>query len=141
MMRVLLSMTLSAGFLVSGCASLQEKTGSKVDAIEPEISSVLPQIIAVSAPPETSKPVATWEIATPDKTLKSAITRWSAAAGWQLSWELPIDYAIELRTTITGTFEEAVEVVAKSMDKAEVPMKMILYKGNKVLRIVAKGVE
>ena len=91
---------------------------------------------------ETRAPLAqVWEIAMTDKTLNGAIARWTGLAGWQLLWELPVDYAVEARTTVPGTFEEAVETVTKSMETAEIPMKAIFYKGNKVLRIVAKGVK
>jgi len=81
----------------------------------------------------------TWEIALSDKTLNGAIARWTSAAGWQLVWELPVDYAIEAKTTVPGTFEEAIETVVRSMETAEIPMKAIFYRGNKVLRIVQKG--
>lgn len=79
-----------------------------------------------------------WDIESTDKTLNSAISRWSAVAGWQLLWELPVDYSVDAKTTIRGTFTEAVETIVKSMEKTEVPMKAIFYSGNKVLRIVAR---
>lgn len=82
-----------------------------------------------------------WEIVVSDKTLNAALSRWAAAAGWQLLWELPIDYAVEARTAVPGSFEEAVSTVTKSMETAEIPMKAIFYQGNKVLRITAKGAE
>lgn len=91
---------------------------------------------------ETTRPAsAAWDIVPADKTLNTALARWAAQAGWQLVWELPVDYAVEARTSVPGTFEEAVGTVARSMDSAEIPMKAIFYAGNKVLRIVAKGVE
>ncbi|MGZ3237541.1 MAG: toxin co-regulated pilus biosynthesis Q family protein [Burkholderiaceae bacterium] len=96
-----------------------------------------PDAVKVEAP----VPAPVWEIALTDKTLNGALARWSVAAGWQLMWELSVDYAVEARTTIPGTFEEAVEMVTKSMGTAEIPMKAIFYKGNKVLRIVQKGVK
>jgi hypothetical protein len=89
----------------------------------------------------TPKPSRTWEITPADKTLRSALGRWATSAGWQLVWELPVDYSVEALTTVPGTFEEAVGLVAKGMDSAEIPMKAILYSGNKVLRIVTKGNE
>jgi hypothetical protein len=84
---------------------------------------------------------APWTIVPADKTLNTALARWAAAAGWQLLWELPVDYAVDVRTEIRGTFLEAVGLVAKSMDTAEIPMKAIFYEGNRVLRVVAKGTE
>lgn len=79
-----------------------------------------------------------WSIESTDKTVNSTLSRWAAAAGWQLLWELPVDYSIDAKTTIHGTFTQAVEAVAKSMGKTEYPMKVIFYSGNKVLRIVAR---
>ena len=86
----------------------------------------------------TAPPPPVWEVVPSDKTLKAALTRWTAAANWQLVWELPVDYAVSVRTEIKGSFSEAVETVAKSMETAEMPMKAIFYEGNRVLRIVAK---
>lgn len=83
----------------------------------------------------------TWELAPTDKTLKTALARWSRTAGWQLVWELPVDYEVDARTAVQGTFQEAVGAVARSMESAEVPMKAIFYAGNRVLRVVAKGAE
>jgi hypothetical protein len=115
---------------------------------DPAESLPIPQAPAVAAvaavaPPQPvpSQPAAAWEIIPADKTLNTAMARWAEAAGWQLLWELPVDYAVETRSTVSGTFEQAVEAVAKSMDAAHVPMQAIFYNGNKVLRIVAKGGE
>jgi hypothetical protein len=82
-----------------------------------------------------------WEIMVTDKTLNATMARWAATAGWQLLWELPVDYAVEARTKVHGTFEEAVGIVAGSMETAEIPMKAVFYQGNRVLRIMAKGSE
>ena len=89
------------------------------------------------APPRAAA-VPSWDILPSDKTLKAALTRWAAAASWQLVWELPVDYAVDVRTGIKGSFIPAVETVARSMGTAETPMKAIFYEGNHVLRIVAK---
>jgi hypothetical protein len=96
---------------------------------------------ASSATQDAPKVSANWEIVLSDKTLNAAIARWTLAAGWQLSWELPVDYAVDAHTTIPGSFEDAVEIVVKSMETAEIPMNAIFYKGNKVLRIVPKGMK
>jgi hypothetical protein len=94
---------------------------------------------AVRKPAPPAAPV--WEIMVSDKTLNAALQRWAAAAGWQLLWELPVDYAVEARTTVPGNFDEAVNTVVKSMESAEIPMKAVFYQGNKVLRIMVKGSE
>jgi hypothetical protein len=95
----------------------------------------------VLAQGDTAKAKQSWEILPTDKTLSAALGRWAKSAGWQLVWELPVDYSVDARTTVPGTFEEAVGMVAKGMDTAEISMKAIFYAGNRVLRIVAKGTE
>lgn len=107
----------------------------------PLAANAAPAAAPVVAPAEPPKPAQTWEIVPTDKTLNAALARWAANAGWQLVWELPVDYAVEARTVVPGTFEEAVGMVARSMEGAEIPMKAIFYSGNKVLRIVTKGAE
>lgn len=97
---------------------------------------------ALSVPP--AAPALTslaWEVVPADRTLNTALARWAGVAGWQLVWELPVDYAVNVRTEIRGTFAEAVGQVVKSMETAEIPMKVIFYDGNRVLRIVAKGTQ
>ena len=79
-----------------------------------------------------------WDVRLADRTLSMTFARWAGMAGWQLIWELPLDYVIDASTQIGGSFEEAVEAVANSMTSAETPMQVIFYKGNKVLRIVSK---
>ena len=79
-----------------------------------------------------------WEVTPADRTLKAALARWAETAGWQLVWELPVDYAVSARTEIKGNFTAAVETVAASMATADMPMKAIFYDGNRVLRIVAR---
>jgi len=107
-------------------------------------STAVPAAAAAASVPSRleSRPVdPVWEIVVADKTLNAAMARWAAQAGWQLLWELPVDYAVEARTTVPGSFEEAVSTVAKSMEGAEIPMKAVFYQGNKVLRIMSKGSE
>ena len=91
--------------------------------------------------PAAPPPEPTWTVLQSDKTLNGTLQRWAAGAGWQLMWELPVDYAVAVRTELHGSFADAVGMVVKSMEGADVPMKAIFYDGNKVLRIVAKGTE
>jgi len=100
-------------------------------------SAAVPSRAATPLNPEDQE----WEIIVSDKTLNAAMARWAATAGWQLLWEIPVDYAVEARTSVRGSFEQAVSIVAKSMESAEIPMKAVFYQGNKVLRIMAKGSE
>lgn len=105
--------------------------------VAPVATAVVPVRAAPAAPP----PEPTWTVLQSDKTLNGTLQRWAAGAGWQLMWELPVDYAVAVRTELHGSFADAVGMVVKSMEGADVPMKAIFYDGNKVLRIVAKGTE
>jgi len=82
-----------------------------------------------------SKPV--WEISPSDGTLRSAFARWAGAAGWQLSWDAPVDYPIKVRASFQGSFDEAVGSVASALETADVPLQVTFYRANKVLRVVA----
>ncbi|MFZ6774458.1 toxin co-regulated pilus biosynthesis Q family protein [Undibacterium sp. SXout7W] len=134
--------------------SSSKDSATLVDTVKQDTVAVAEnKILAAKSIPEMRVPEATpptsavmisntvWEIAVSDKTLNAAIARWTAQAGWQLLWELSVDYAVEARTIVPGTFEEAVETVTRSMETAEIPMKAIFYKGNKVLRIVQGGMK
>lgn len=136
-------------------ARIQHSSAPVVVAAAPKSSATLPPLptrtasvavapvvpVASVSQPMIPRADQAWDIVPTDKTLNAALARWASVAGWQLMWELPVDYAVEARTTVPGNFEEAVSTVAKSMETAEIPMKAIFYQGNKVLRIVVKGSE
>jgi hypothetical protein len=82
-----------------------------------------------------------WDVKPSDKSLRATLARWAESAGWQLAWELPVDYPVTLGASLGGSFEDAVVTIVKSMEQAETPPKVIFYKGNRVVRIVAKGNE
>jgi hypothetical protein len=52
---------------------------------------------------------------------------------------VPIDFGVDADATVTGTFEQALEAVVEALKKSDTPIQAVLYRGNKVLRIVAKG--
>lgn len=113
--------------------------------VPPPMAGPAPAVPAAQTPmvPKagSAAKASTWDIKAMDRTLNAALARWAYVAGWQLLWEVPIDYAVEADTSIGGTFEQAVETVTQSMAGAEIPLKAIFYQGNRVLRIVAKGAE
>lgn len=101
-----------------------------------------PLIVAKPIPaPPAAPPAQGWEVTAADRTLKGAMTRWAAVAGWQLMWELPVDYEVDARSRITGSFEDAVTAVSRSLANADPAMKVVFYKANKVVRIIAKEAE
>jgi len=138
--------------LNGGAEAVSEAADAPSPAPAPTSTIVQPAAIAATPPPLTLAPApvmqpmaataatpTTWEIQLSDKTLNAALSRWATAAGWQVLWELPVDYAVQARTVVPGTFEEAVTQVVKSMATAEIPLKATFYRGNKVLRITARG--
>lgn len=98
---------------------------------------------AVAGPGDTAAsaplPPPIWHIDEADSSVMGVMTRWSAEAGWQLVWELEVDYPLHAQATVTGSFEEACETLITSLQAADVPPKLIIYRGNRVVRIVARG--
>jgi len=102
----------------------------------------VPVAVTIAAPVDAAPGVREtprWAIRTGDVTLRAALARWAEQAGWQLLWEVPVDYAVDADSVVDGTFEQAVAQVASSMQGAEMPLRVIFYNGNKVLRIVSEG--
>jgi type III secretion protein C len=124
-----------------GAATPANKPGDDTAASSKAQAATADKSAAAVTEPSRENAAQKWEIMPSDHTLKSAIQRWATAAGWQLSWELPIDFPIEASMTADGTFEQAVDVIVASMQGAGVAVNVILYGGNKVIRFVAKGEE
>lgn len=82
-----------------------------------------------------------WELDPTDGSVKRALQRWCKASGWQLVWELPVDFPVVARASFVGGFEQSVTAIAVSMQNSQMPIKAVFYRGNKVLRIVAKGAQ
>jgi len=93
----------------------------------------------VDPPPAPSEPIRTWHLSLADHTVKTVLTRWAKEDGWQLVWDVPVDFGVDAEATVTGTFEQALEAVVEALKRSDTPSQAILYRGNKVLRIVAKG--
>ncbi len=116
-------------------ALLDEGTISREAAAE-----ILKKVLRSHGTPKSahvvaSKPV--WEISPTDGTLRNVFTRWADAAGWQLSWDAPVDYPINVRASFLGSFDEAVGSVAAALETADVPLQVTFYRANKVLRVLA----
>lgn len=86
-------------------------------------------------------PGSRWLVKQADRTLSVTFLRWAREAGWKLLWESPLDYVIDSDATVESTFEDAVETIARSLANSETPMRVIFYKRNKVVRILAKGAQ
>ena len=122
-----------------GCASTFGRKDAGARAATPVVKPVASAADAKDAPSDAT--TTRWAMSERDKTLKGALERWSQAAGWRLIWELAVDYRIDAAASVDGTFEAAISEVMKNMEHAEVPPKAIFYRGNQVLRVVARGME
>jgi len=88
----------------------------------------------------TSQPQAQeWRIAPSDRTIKNALARWASEAGWQFVWDVPTDFTVDASATLHGTLQEALDAVVQALKRSQVPIQVILYKGNKVIRVVGEG--
>lgn len=110
-------------------------------AISPASVAAASAPLAASVPAlaPAAPPVQTWSIELSDRTVRGALTRWSQEAGWRLIWEAPVDFAVDAPATLTGTFDDALQSVISALSGTDAPVQAILYRGNKVLRIVEKG--
>lgn len=125
------SVTTNARNVASTTAEASPATPATVSSTD-AVGEPLP----AAPPPE---PVRQWHLSLADHTVKTALTRWAKEDGWQLVWDVPLDFGVDADATVTGTFEQALQAVVDALKKSETPIQAILYRGNKVLRIVAKG--
>jgi hypothetical protein len=127
------ALAVAALVLLHGCAAMRTPATPVADA-----AAETPQ---QNVAPGDSTNMLRWSLNERDRTLKAALERWAYDAGWRLLWELGVDYRIDAAASIEGTFEEAVGAVMKNMEHADVPPKAIFYRGNGVLRVVARGTQ
>ncbi|MGN6668724.1 MAG: TcpQ domain-containing protein [Trinickia sp.] len=98
-----------------------------------------PAAEAASVAPRVPTTVRAWHIAPADRSVRTALARWASEAGWQFVWDVPTDFSIDASATINGTLEDALNAVAQALKRSQVPIQVILYKGNKVIRVVGEG--
>lgn len=130
------SQTLASPAIASASKSIAAPAHAEPPAAVPT-SAVSTQAGSFVVPEDEAS--RTWRLEVSDRTVKTALSRWAKEAGWQLVWEVPVDFGIDADATITGTFDDALHAVVRALDKSDTPIQAILYKGNKVLRIVAHG--
>lgn len=85
------------------------------------------------------KPPEQWQISPADATLRKALSKWAARAGWQLVWEASVDVPINVNATFEGDFRTAVKRLFQSLSASDVNLSGMLYAGNKVLRVTESG--
>lgn len=132
-------LTAATLLLLQACGAAPLRKSSTPPPAPP--ATVSNELTPGQPPQEDPQNVLGWALTESDRTLKGALERWANTAGWRLFWELGVDYRIDAQATVKGSFEEAVAAVMKNMEHADVPPKAIFYRGNGVLRVVARGME
>ncbi|WP_096726110.1 toxin co-regulated pilus biosynthesis Q family protein [Paraburkholderia acidicola] len=125
---------------------LNVAVSNSTTGMAPTIAPAATQLLAPTSIPTqgTVSPTSdtglmTWDLRQSDGSVRNALARWSREAGWQFIWAVPTDFSIDAAATIQGTFEQALNSVVEALSHSEVPIQAILYKGNHVLRVTAKG--
>jgi Toxin co-regulated pilus biosynthesis protein Q len=111
--------------------------GSVVSSSTASTNAPAPSAATLAAAPVA--PVTEWKLNLADGTVRTVLARWATEAGWQFIWEVPTDFAVDASATIHGSFEDALNAVVDALSGAQVPIQVVLYKGNHVMRVVAKG--
>jgi hypothetical protein len=95
--------------------------------------------LAASAPVDSAPGLTVWVLNPSDGSVRNALARWAREADWQFIWAVPTDFSIDASATIHGSFEDALHSVVDALSHSQVPIQVIMYKGNRVLRVTAKG--
>ena len=122
----------------SGSASPAKVSSTAVPVKIIPAAAVPPVVVAKAAPPPKPIPEQ-WMLNTSDVTLRRALGKWAAKAGWQLVWDASVDVPINVTATFEGDFRSAVKRLFQSLSAADVNLTGMLYAGNKVLRVTESG--
>jgi hypothetical protein len=79
-----------------------------------------------------------WRVQPTDRNVREILSRWTAAAGWQLSWEVQNDVELHATASFQGTFEEALEQLLGSLQGSDYPLSACTY-DNRVVRVVTSN--
>ncbi|CAB3772187.1 toxin co-regulated pilus biosynthesis Q family protein [Paraburkholderia humisilvae] len=118
---------------VAGAPGMPLSIASPTPASASAASTVAPA--ASATPPERT----VWELRRSDGSVRDVLARWASEAGWQFIWDVPTDFTIDATATIHGTFQQALQEVANALRHSQVPIQMVMYQGNRVLRVIPKG--
>jgi hypothetical protein len=102
--------------------------------------AVVTVVAPIAKPVQQPKPaLERWMLSPSDITLRKALAKWAARAGWQLMWEASDDVPLTVSATFEGDFRTAVRLLFLSLRDAGVNLNARPYKGNTVLRVVESG--
>lgn len=78
----------------------------------------------------------TWTVQFSDGTVRRMLQRWADDAGYQLLWEVPRDYPIEVEMKLYGKFRDAAWTVAKSLSLTDAPVQLSINPEIRLIRVV-----
>ncbi|WP_244166632.1 toxin co-regulated pilus biosynthesis Q family protein [Burkholderia anthina] len=146
------AMPASVPALVSAPPRAQVPAPAKRDAIEPPLLAAMQPASGPESPAPSWAPAATpafapavaperteWQMRLSDGSVRNALARWASEAGWQFIWDVPTDFQVDATATIHGTLAEALRQVTNALAGAQVPIQVVLYQRNRVMRVVPKG--
>jgi len=90
-----------------------------------------------SGPAPTIGTQASWALRAEDGSVYAALKRWSVSAGWQISWEIPVDFPIEIEDVSGGSYEFAVRRVLTAFRVSDYPPHPCFHE-NRVVRVVRR---
>jgi hypothetical protein len=126
-----------AGFSLEGDPTVVPSLGGPVVLTSVPAVGAAPEPVAVPAPKIIDLPK--WEVKVSDVTLRQTLGRWARSAGWQLSWEVKVDYPVQLEAIYVGTFDTAVEQFTDALRGSDYPLDACFYSGNRVVRVIHHG--
>ncbi|WP_105132221.1 toxin co-regulated pilus biosynthesis Q family protein [Burkholderia sp. BE12] len=146
------AMPASVPALVSAPPRAQVPAPAKRDAMAPPLLAATQPASGPDSPAPSSAPAATpafvpaapperteWQMRLSDGSVRNALSRWASEAGWQFIWDVPTDFQVDATATIHGTLAEALRQVTNALAGSQVPIQVVLYQRNRVMRVVPKG--
>lgn len=98
--------------------------------------------LAAKAEPTAVEPIVLkeiWKIGPEDGTVRQALARWAAKAGWTFGpdqWEVNFDLPIQAPAEFDAeSFKEATQALSQAVAMTETPIRPCFY-GNRVLRVI-----
>lgn len=103
-------------------------------SVAPDARGIPPQ---TAVQPQVRRPNNRWELRAADMSIYGAMKRWTDLAGWQISWEIPVDFPVTIVGVFDNNFRGAIDTVLDAYRGADFPPKGCFYENN-VLRVVRR---
>ena len=71
--------------------------------------------------------------------LRIVLSNWTKIAGWNLIWQTPKDYNIQIPVTLIGSFEQVIHQLMDSVNRTNPEIEALLYQRNKVVVILSRN--